>query len=215
MVGWHMKLLVLDDHSVVREGLSAMLRTFGPDTVVISAEDGPRAFDLLTRENNVDIALLDLTLTGMDGMQVLDTLGERWPALPVMVLSASEDPAHVRQAMAKGALGYVPKSANPETLIAAIRFVLSGELYVPPFMLGLERAPKPSGLPQLTQRQSEVLAALCRGLSNKAIASDLGMSEKTVKTHVTSIFRLLGVSNRMQASNMARQLGVAPSAAGS
>jgi DNA-binding NarL/FixJ family response regulator len=138
---------------------------------------------------------------------VLEELSARRPGLPVMVLSASEDADYVRQTMAKGALGYVPKSASPDTLIAAIKFVLQGEIYVPPFMLNASAAASSSmakGLPRLTKRQEEVLAALCKGLSNKGIARDLNMSEKTVKAHITTIFRLLGVQNRTQAVNLAR-----------
>jgi two-component system, NarL family, nitrate/nitrite response regulator NarL len=113
--------------------------------------------------------------------------------------------------MAMGALGYVPKSANPETLIAAIRFVLQGEIYVPPFMLNANGEVAPAkGLPRLTRRQGEVLEALCKGLSNKGIARDLNMSEKTVKAHITTIFRLLGVQNRTQAVNLARQSPFTP-----
>jgi DNA-binding NarL/FixJ family response regulator len=200
-----MKLLVIDDHSVVREGLAAMLRTMGPETIVLGAEDGAQAFALIEQERGIDVVMLDLTLPGMDGLRVLEALGERWPGLPVMVLSASEDPGQVRRTMAMGALGYVPKSASPETLVAAIRFVLSGEIYVPPFMLAAGGDTKAADLPRLTKRQGEVLACLCRGLSNKVIARDLNMSEKTVKAHITAIFRLLGVSNRTQAVNMARQ----------
>jgi DNA-binding NarL/FixJ family response regulator len=205
-----MKLLVIDDHSIVREGLAALLQTFGPDTKVIGAGDGPQALEAVARESGIDIVLLDLALPGMDGMKVLEQLGQRKPGLPVMVLSASEDPAHVRRTMSLGALGYVPKSASPETLMHAIRFVLSGEVYVPPFMLDDSGQPRPSSLPQLTPRQSEVLAALCKGLPNKQIARDLSMSEKTVKAHITTIFRTLGVSNRMQAVNLARQSALVP-----
>jgi two-component system, NarL family, nitrate/nitrite response regulator NarL len=205
-----MKLLVIDDHSVVREGLAAMLQTFGPDTVVIGAEDGAKALSTVEREGGIDIVILDLGLPGMDGMDVLKTLGARWPGLPVLVLSGSEDPGHVRRTMAMGALGYVPKTANPQTLIAAIKLVLAGELYVPPFMLGTGAHPQTAQSPKLTERQMDVLRGLCRGLSNKAIAGDLNMSEKTVKAHITAIFRLLGVSNRTQAVNMARQAGLAP-----
>ncbi len=201
-----MKLLVVDDHSVVREGLAALLRTFGSDTVVITAQDGPQALDAIGNEANLDVVILDLALPGMDGMRVLEEMGVRQPGLPVMVLSASEDPALVRRAMGLGALGYVPKSANPETLIAAIRLVLSGELYVPPFMLGDGVEPMQVGAPKLTPRQKQVLAGLGEGLSNKTIARDLGMSEKTVKAHITVVFRLLGASNRMQAVNLARRL---------
>lgn len=200
-----MKLLVVDDHSVVRQGLAAMLQTFGPDTIVIGARDGAEALALAEGEAGISVVILDLALPGMDGLSVLETFGRRWPGLPVMVLSASEDPTQVRRAMAMGALGYVPKSASPETLVAAIRFVLSGELYVPPFMLTSEGQTKPVEQPRLTKRQAQVLAGLCRGLSNKSIAHELTMSEKTVKAHITTIFRLLGVSNRTQAVNMARQ----------
>ena len=202
-----MKLLVVDDHSVVREGLSALLQTFGPDTKVVGAEDGPQALAAVDANSDLDVVILDLALPGMAGMKVLEELGLRRPGLPVMVLSASEDPDYVRQTMALGALGYVPKSASPDTLIAAIRFVLQGELYVPPFMLSA-KPPLPAtakNLPRLTKRQSEVLAALCKGLSNKGIARDLNMSEKTVKAHITTIFRLLGVQNRTQAVNLARE----------
>jgi len=201
------KLLVVDDHSVVREGLSALLLTFGPDTKVVGAEDGPHALAAVDAHSDLDVVILDLAMPGMNGMKVLEELGARRPGLPVMVLSASEDPEFVRQTMALGALGYVPKSANPDTLIAAIRFVLQGELYVPPFMLTAKppSAVTAKNLPRLTKRQSEVLASLCEGLSNKGIARNLNMSEKTVKAHITTIFRLLGVQNRTQAVNLARE----------
>src|ERR1700754_2638077 len=137
------KLLVVDDHSVVREGLTALLQTFGKDTVVLAAEDGPQALAVAEREADIDVVILDLALPGMNGMKVLEELGARRPGLPVMVLSASEDADYVRRTMAMGALGYVPKSANPETLIAAVRFVLSGEIYVPTFMLGAKSAAAP------------------------------------------------------------------------
>src|SRR5262249_4145450 len=154
---------------------TALLRNFGKDTLVLGAEDGPQALEIVAREADIDVVILDLALPGMNGMKVLEELGSRRPGLPVMVLSASEDAEYVRKTMALGALGYVPKSANPETLINAIKFVMQGEIYVPPFMLGAKTtaAPSASGLPKLTPRQSEVLAALCRGLSNKLIARDL------------------------------------------
>ena len=202
-----MKLLVVDDHSVVREGLAALLLTFGKDTKVFGAEDGPQALAIVEKESDLDVVILDLAMPGMNGMKVLEELGSRRPGLPVMVLSASEEADYVRQTMAKGALGYVPKSASPDTLIAAIKFVLQGEIYVPPFMLNASGAASSSvnkGLPRLTKRQEEVLAALCKGLSNKGIARELDMSEKTVKAHITTIFRLLGVQNRTQAVNLAR-----------
>lgn len=200
-----MKLLVVDDHSIVREGLAALLQTLGPDANVIGAGDGPRAIEIAEQEAGIDVVLLDLALPGMDGMKVLEVLGQRRPGLPVIVLSASEEPANVRRAIGMGALGYVPKSASPETLIAAIKFVLGGEIYIPRFMLGGAGKAAAASLPPLTPRQSDVLGALCRGLPNKQIARDLNMSEKTVKAHITMIFRVLGVSNRTQAVNLARQ----------
>jgi two-component system, NarL family, nitrate/nitrite response regulator NarL len=208
-----MKLMVVDDHPVVREGLAAMLARFGPDTIVLQVGDAGQALALAAQHDDLDIVILDIALPGMDGLRALAELGRLRPALPVVVVSASEDARDAREALAKGALGYVPKSAGPHTLIAAIELVLKGDIYVPPLVLGaadsvpaLETGPQPRrGLAVLTERQVEVLKRVSAGQSNKGIARDLGLSEKTVKAHVTAIFRALNVVNRTQAAAIARE----------
>ena len=214
--GSRLKLLIVDDHPVVREGLAAVLSQLGRDTVVIQVGDAAQAFALIAEQDDLDIVILDIAMPGMDGLQALAELGRLRPALPVVVISASEDARDVREALAKGALGYVPKSAGPHTLVAAVQLVLQGNIYVPPLVLGAAdagRAPEAiatasAGRNGLTERQIEVLQRLNDGQSNKRIALDLGLSEKTVKAHVTAIFKALNVINRTQAAAIGRQTGL-------
>jgi two-component system nitrate/nitrite response regulator NarL len=211
-----MKLLIVDDHPVLREGLSALLSQWGPETHVLQARDAREAFDLLDGNDDLDIVVLDLLMPGLGGLAALAEFGRRRPALPVVVLSSSEDSQVARQAIAQGALGYVPKSANPDTLLMAIKLVLNGELYLPSLLLneggqdiltlrndvgGAEGA-------RLTERQVDVLRLICRGQSNPAIALALDLSEKTVKVHITAIFKALRVVNRSQAATVGRARGL-------
>jgi len=192
-----MKVLVVDDHAVVREGMAAVLRQLRPDAEVLLAHDAASGMALAAANPDVELVLLDLMLPDVVGLAALEDFGREHPALPVMVLSSSEAPDAVRGALELGAMGYVPKSANPETLLAALRLVLSGEVYVPPFMV---RAPaQATAAGPLTERQVDVLRLLAEEVPNKEIAYRLGLSEKTVKAHLTAIFRTLGVSNRAQA----------------
>ncbi len=160
---------------------------------------------------------LDLNMPGMDGMAALRELGRVRPALPVIVLSAADDPGLVRQAFAAGALGYVPKSATSETLLSALGLVLRGETFVPSLMLRETALAQPADVAAargsrsqagLTTRQAEVLQRLGEGLSNKSIAHRMGLSEKTVKAHVTAIFRAFNVEGRREAVTAARQAGL-------
>lgn len=129
-----MKLLVVDDHPIVRDGLVALLGRLGPDTIVL--RDAARALAMAVEHADLDIVILDIAMPGMDGLRALSEFGRVRPELPVIVISASEDARDVREALAKGALGYVPKSASQHTLLSAIRLVLDGDLYVPPLILG-------------------------------------------------------------------------------
>lgn len=207
-----MKLLIVDDHAIVREGLAAMLRQAGPDTTVLQASDGAEGLRLADAHPDLDLVFLDLQMPGIDGLSAVPEFGRRRPELPVIVLSSSEDPADVRRALALGALGYVPKSAMPQTLLSALRLVLAGDIYVPPLMLATPEAGPRAGTPgdpgrqaSLTERQLEVLKLLSEGLSNKEIGRVLGLSDKTVKAHITVIFKALDVVNRTQAASAARQ----------
>ncbi len=211
-----MKLLVVDDHPLLRGGLRGLLLQIGEDTVVLQAGDAAEALALIALHADLDIVVLDIAMPGMNGLQAIAEFGRTRPELPVIVLSSSESPEDVRQALAQGALGYVPKSASQQTLLAAIWLVLNGDLYVPPFVLDDSRTARLShsrtdssaNKPILTDRQMEVLRLLCQGQSNKMIALDLDLSEKTVKAHVTAIFKILNVISRTQAAAIARETGL-------
>ncbi|MEO8525630.1 MAG: response regulator transcription factor [Caldimonas sp.] len=211
-----MKLLIVDDHAILREGLAAMLRQIGPDTEVLQASEGAEGLRMAEQHADLDAVFLDLEMPGGGGMSAIPEFGRRRPELPVIVLSSSEDPRDVRRALALGALGYVPKSSPPRALLSALQLVLSGNIYVPPLMLGPAAAtPRSTGgdatrpSASLTERQLEVLRLLGKGLSNKEIGRDLGLSEKTVKAHVTAIFKTLNVVNRTQAASAAREADLA------
>jgi two-component system nitrate/nitrite response regulator NarL len=208
-----MKLLIVDDHPVLREGLAALLQQASEQTEVLQACDDAAGLQVAERNPDLDAVFLDLNMPGAGGMPAIQECGRRRPDLPVIVLSSSEDPHDIRRALALGALGYIPKSASPRTILSALQLVLSGSVYVPPVMLSAV-APEPSqgagphgpaALTHLTERQIEVLKQVCRGLSNKEISRELNLSEKTVKAHITAIFRTLNVVNRLQAAAIARE----------
>lgn len=212
-----MKFLVVDDHAVLREGLAALLRRLGPDTAVIEANNASEAFELLEAHSDLDVVILDLMMPGIKGLDALSAFRRARPDLPVIVLSSSEDPRDVRKALAAGALGYVPKSSSQRILLSAIQLVMNGDLYVPPLVLkgrtnenaSVSQPAAASRLEQpLTARQVEILRLLSEGLPNKSIANALGVSEKTVKAHVTMIFKTLNVDNRTQAAIAARDAGL-------
>jgi DNA-binding NarL/FixJ family response regulator len=208
-----MKLLVIDDHGVVREGIKVLLQQVMPDLMVYQAETCLAGLALVENSQDFDLVLLDLSLPDKNGLTAIAEFRERCPRIPLVILSASEDPQIVRQALSQGAMGYIPKSSSPQTLVAALQFVIGGNVYVPPFLVDSGRfiivdrqaeiAAK--NLHELTQRQIEVLQLIDAGLANKDISFRLGVSEKTVKAHVTAIFRFLNVVNRTQAANAARQ----------
>ncbi|WP_323117855.1 response regulator transcription factor [Burkholderia alba] len=205
-----MKILIVDDHPLVREGVSALLHRDAADTEVVQAGNVADGLRIVAEQGDLDIVVLDLLLPGTDGFAAIGEFIDSRPDLPVIILSSSEDPNVVRNAFAHGASGFVPKSSSRGTLAAAIRLVLSGDLYVPPLIIESVSSIRPSGVRKnmLTERQVEVLRCLCEGLANKTIAANLGLSEKTVKAHITAIFRALNVVNRTQAVIAAREAGL-------
>jgi two-component system, NarL family, nitrate/nitrite response regulator NarL len=211
-----MNVLVVDDHPVLREGIAALLRQAGPDTVVHQGGDVAGALRLASERADLDVIVLDLMMPGIGGMEAIAEFGRIRPDVPVIVLSSSEDPRDARKALAQGALGYVPKSASQHTLLSAIRLVLNGELYVPPLILNYG-SDLPSrlmgqvgrgGSAALTDRQVDVLKRLSEGQPNKVIAHELELSEKTVKAHITAIFKALNVVNRTQAALVGKEMGL-------
>jgi two-component system, NarL family, nitrate/nitrite response regulator NarL len=196
-----MKLLIVDDHSILREGLAEILRQSGTDTEVLQARDIEDGIAVVERNFDLSAIFLDLSFPDANGLLAI----ARFRAIadaPIIILSSSEDPSIARQAFALGARGYVAKSASAHSLVAALHHVVAGEIYLPPFLGNITERAITRG--SLTRRQMEVLEAICGGLSNREIGLKLDMSEKTVKVHVTAIFRALNVVNRTQAVNAAR-----------
>jgi two-component system, NarL family, nitrate/nitrite response regulator NarL len=130
-----MKILIVDDHPIYRKGLIALLDQMEPDTALLQANDAAQALALIAENDDLDVVILDLVIPGMDGLRAIAEFGKIRPELPVIILSSSENPADVRVTLANGALGYVSKSAAEHTLLTAIRVVLNGDIYVPPFVL--------------------------------------------------------------------------------
>lgn len=216
-----MKLLVVDDHPALRAGLAALLCKVEPGTVVLEACDGAEALRVAKAHPDLAAVFVDLCMPGMDGVSVIQEFARGYAALPLIVISSSEDALDVRRALKLGARGYLPKSASPQTILSAFRLVLSGNVYVPPLLLDAIAAPgleaRSTGItanPRLTVRQLDVLRLLCRGLSNKEISRKLDLSEKTTKSHITSIFKTLNVVNRTQAAKAAAAFGVLPETPG-
>jgi two-component system nitrate/nitrite response regulator NarL len=214
-----MKILIVDDHAVLREGLAALLQQLSPKVTTFEAGNASDALALVDEHPDLDVLLLDLMMPGIDGLQALSAFLKKRPTLRVIVLSSSEHPADVRKALVAGALGYVPKSAGQRELMSAIQMVLQGGVYVPTLLLnevadGAQTRQIPPDNKRgsaLTARQIEILTFISEGHSNKSIAAILGVSEKTVKTHITAIFKELKVVSRTQASVAGRKAGLIPS----
>ncbi|CAG0946479.1 MAG: Transcriptional regulatory protein DegU [Rhodocyclaceae bacterium] len=199
-----LRLLVIDDHAMVREGLLQILRKLGPNVVQYEAQDAESALLLLETEKDFDLVLLDIMLPGTNGLPLLGILRKRFPAIPVVVLSALDDVDTVNRAMRLGAAGYVTKSGDGETLLEALRRVLAGELYLPAHLqdrlaVGLGGGRGTADRFGLTDGQRRVVELLREGKSNRDIGELLGLTEGTVKVHVSKIFRKLGVVSRAEA----------------
>ncbi len=199
-----MKILVVDDHLLIREALRGLFRDIRPDATLLEAPDAAQTMRLLAEQPDIDLVLLDLSLPDRDGLELLAALRARHPGISVVVLSGFPDRANVVRALDLGALGFIPKSAGREVMTNALNQVFSGGVYVPPEILSAVApgGPRPSASPAdlgLTERQVDVLALMMQGKSNKAICRLLALAEPTVKNHVTAILKTLGASNRTEA----------------
>ncbi len=223
-----MKVLLIDDHPLILSALQAVIEGLGTDVEsidVTGAESAAAARLTLKASGDFDLVLLDLHLGDASGFDLLEELRAAYPALPVVVISASDRTSDVIRAIDHGAMGFIPKRSSTATLEQALRLVMSGGIYVPSMGLGGEmQDPAPAsdaidrlqqiqqlagvsgfqvsgGLQDLalTPRQTEVLSLLLQGKPNKIIARDLGVSVETIKDHVAAVLKALGVSSRTQA----------------
>jgi DNA-binding NarL/FixJ family response regulator len=220
------KILVIDDHELIREGLRPVLERLGPaaDGAAVSVLEAPsytRAVEIAGANPDLDLVLLDFNLPNVTGYAALADLQERFPDLPVVMISGQDDPALMRGAFERGALGFIPKSSSAGVILNALRLVLSGGTYVPREIMGAAQAPgagASSSAPAppvagaeglgLTPRQSEVMALVLAGKSNKVICRELGLAEGTVKNHVAAVLKALDATNRVEAVIAAAKLGI-------
>jgi len=208
------RVLIADDHAVVRRGLRTFLELQEEIEVVGEAEDGEQALTEAERLDP-DVILLDLVMPHVDGIAALHGLRERSPRSRVIVLTTFLDDDKLLPAVRAGAAGYLLKDVEPKDLVGAIRTVHAGEALLHPaaaarVMAELVDAARPTPATLLTPRENEVLALIARGSSNKVIARELGVSEKTVKTHVSNLLGKLGVTDRTQAALYAVREGLVP-----
>ena len=200
------RVLIADDHPMVRRALSeSLLQSFGESFEVLEAGSVGSAREVLSG-TSVDLLLLDLSMPGMDGARSLQALRRDFPSVPILVVSAIEEPQIMRQTMELGAAGFLPKSSPFSAITDAVRAVLAGELWFPDH--GTTEMPRelPARIAELTPQQRCVLELVCQGKHNKEIATELGVTEATIKAHVTQILHKLGVRSRTQAALLARQL---------
>jgi DNA-binding NarL/FixJ family response regulator len=208
-------VLIADDHPLVREALSRTLQALELDLTIAEADSRESLFEAV-RTRLPDLALLDLNMPGMNGTEGLRQLRAAWPTLAIVVASGQDDVSTIRTVMSTGVSGFIPKSESPALIAQAIRLVLAGGVYVPVRSLAGSADEAPSlamlraGDPDhgMTPRQLDVLHLLLRGLPNKSIARELGLTEGTVKVHLAAILRALAVRNRTEAVVKARELGI-------
>lgn len=196
------RVVVVDDHVIVRNGLAQLLATANEVELIGSASDGREAI-VVVEELQPDVVLMDLSMPEMDGVEATEVIAERFPNVKVVVLSSFSEHQRVLAALEAGARGYVLKHADPEQIIQAIRAVHVGGAPIDPqvarVLLDVRRSPNASKA-ALTDREAEVLRLVQSGMANKQIARQLGISERTVKAHLTKTFQTLGVSDRTQAA---------------
>ena len=214
-----MKALVIDDHPLVQEAVSNVLRRLEPHAVIDWAATCERGLELAGLGPEPDLVLLDLNLPGISGIPAVKLWRSRYPAVAVVVLSAANDQQTVLAAMGAGAAGFIPKSSSNEVMLNALRLVLAGGRYLPPELLSQAGSSGAASRRSrqattsveslgLSERQIEVLKLIAKGAPNKAICRELGLAERTVKAHVTAVFRALKVTSRTQAAIAASKLGL-------
>ncbi|MFT5482997.1 MAG: DNA-binding NarL/FixJ family response regulator [Halieaceae bacterium] len=213
-----MRVLLVDDHSLIRTGIRDSLSKHYPSVIVTEAGSGKAALDLAAHQS-FDLALMDLFIPGEKLFQLIKQICNDNVDLPVIVLTSSEHPAHIRRCIDLGAVGYVSKSSSQTTLFEAIDLVLAGGIYLPAAILD-----QPEGTGQadplamsymdvnrlLTSRQMDILTLIAQGQTNKEMARHLQLSVDTVKVHVSAVLKGLGMTNRTQIAILGEKLGLKP-----
>ena len=207
-----MRLLLIDDHTLFADSLRFLLREMDEEVHSVAVRSVDEA---LTLPPDFDLVLLDLHLPGVSGFAGLHQLRSAMPSVPVVMLSGEENPDVIQAAIDSGAMGYVPKTSSPQVLMAAVKLILAGGVYLPLHVLqrlnGDSLGHKPvavGGLSTLSKRQRQVLMKVVQGKPNKMIARELNIAESTVKSHLSTAYRALDVNNRTEAVFRTANLGI-------
>jgi len=215
-----MTILLADDHALFRDGMRYVLQQLAEEVEILDAASFPEALQLAGRHPGINLVLMDLHMPGSDGVLSVRTFNLKHPDMPLVVVSGSEQREDMERVMEYGAMGFISKMTSSKVMLAALRMVLDGGIYLPPQLLQqsvesmeqgtIDKRSRRSNEFGLTARQVDVLKYLSQGLSNKEAAQKMGLAEGTVKIHVAAIFQVLHVSNRMDAVRAAQRLGVLP-----
>ncbi len=220
-----MKILIADDHELFLQGLEFILQKQYPEAQIVLASNYNDIFQILKEQKDFDLILTDLAMPGANWLDALKKIHTDCPDVPIIIISAVFDRQILQKTFDIGVSGYVSKSFSNSLIISAINLVMAGGIYVPPEVLQMSVQSSPEPMRELlaslnepksdttdnnilTPRQKEVLACLAEGLSNKQIAYRLGVSEGTIKIHITLLLRALEVTNRLAAVRKAVQLGI-------
>jgi DNA-binding NarL/FixJ family response regulator len=212
-----MKILHIDDHKIFTQGLALALEDGLEDTRVLCGHSAAEALAELEAHPDIDLVMLDLSMPGIDGLGLIDALNERDLALPIVVMSAVDDPWQIRDCLHAGAVGFIPKTFGQTEIIAALKQIVGGDIYVPEALRErLSRLPEKyvpeservaKGL-HLNKRQMDVLELMQRGYSNREIAEILSISENTVKSHARVLYQALDVGSRLECVREAERHGL-------
>lgn len=219
-----MKILIADDHELFLKGLELIISDWNPDVELTKAKDYKEIFAIIAKDKNFNLILTDLAMPGAQWLEAIKNIHEQLPETPIIILSAVFDKEIVQKTIELGAAGYIPKTSSNAVIISAINLVLSGGVYIPKELLqdslqnDLNMLKEIEGISDdkdasekikiLTPRQIDVIRLIAQGKSNKQIAFELGLSEGTVKIHITAILKLLNVYNRTGAVAAATHLGL-------
>jgi DNA-binding NarL/FixJ family response regulator len=215
-----MKVLLVDDHVLFRDGLKLLIGALDPKVETVNAGNCDEALAIADQTADLDLVLLDLHMPGRGGMEALALLRDQYPSLPVVVMSGDESTGTIQTAIDTGAMGFIPKTSSSAVMLQALKLVLAGGVYVPPSVLARpvsipsRSSAGPSGSDgtagdcKLSPRQIEVLALLVKGRPTKLICRELGMAESTAKTHINKIFQTLDVHNRTEAVYATARMGI-------
>lgn len=219
-----MRILIADDHELFLKGLEIILKDFNPEAELVKAKNYAEMLNIINKNQSFDLVLTDLAMPGGIWLEALKEIHEKIPETPIIILSAVFEKEIVQKTLDLGASGYIPKTSSNAVILSAVNLVLSGALYIPAELLRetadsnlnelkkIEVVSESTDLKEkikiLSPRQLDVLKLIAEGKSNKQIAFELGLTEGTVKLHVTAILKILNVYNRTGAVAQANNLGL-------